>query len=295
MRQLAFLLPLMAALALPAAGHAADPKAPDELIEIDGKKPITIKPDRAYLLLRVKGKWFAPVFMRVPTEAEVADYQAAKKVAFDKALPNLKKSRDAAVAKQAAAKGKKSDDEVPPEPSLTNFDYHHPDVQNLQSISLGKALEKGKDDRLMLIEAVPGRYVLYGAGNENAMMACLCLGSVGFDAKAGEITDLGAVHVGIAWQPSDDPVLAGESDLGASVNGHWVLPAMGLVPTAAPTAPAALAGKPIVAANFRAVGKFVAPPVFNINRLAPVAGVLAYDARGGVIDVKSGEAVAANY
>ena len=295
MKRMTILLPLLAALAIPSAALAADAKAPDELVEIDGKKPVVIKPDRAYLLFRVKGKWFAPVFMRVPTEAEVAAYYAAKRQAFDKALPDLKKARDAALAKQAAAKGKPSDDEVPPEPSLETFDYHHPDVQNLQSVNLGKALEKGKEDRLMLIEAVPGSYVLYGAGNPNAMMTCMCLGTVGFEAKAGEITDLGAIHSDIAWQVSDDPVLASETGLGASINGHWGMPAMGVVPATAPSAPTALAGKSVVAATWRAVGKFVGPPVFNVNRLVPVAGVLRYDARGRVIDVKSGEPVADNY
>ncbi len=285
------MLPLLAALAIPAAASAADAEAADELNEIDGKKPVTIKPDRAYLLFRMKGKWFAPVFMRVPTQAEVDDYFVAKKLAFDKELPDLKKARAAAMAK---AQGSKADADVPPEPSLDTFDYNHSDVQNLQSINLGKALEKGKDDRLMLIEAVPGSYVVYGAGNQNAMMTCMCLGTVGFDAKAGEITDLGSIHSDIAWQTSDDPVLASETGLGASVNGHWGLPAMGIVPAATPKAPAALAGKPVVVATYRAVGKFVGPPVFNINRLVPVPGVLAYD-RGTVIDAKSGQPAADQY
>lgn len=299
MKRMTMLLPLLAAFALPVTAHAADAKAPDELVEIDGKKPVVIKPDRAYLLFRMQGKWYAPVFMRVPTEAEVTDYYAAKRQAFDKALPELRKERAAALAKRTAAKGKPSDDEVPPEPSLETFDYHHPNVQNLQSVNLGKALEKGKEDRLMLIEAVPGSYVLYGAGNQNAMMTCMCLGTAGFDAKAGEITDLGAIHSDIAWQVSDDLVLASETGLGASVNGHWGMPAMGVVPATAtatsPSAPAALAGKPVVAANWRAVGKFVGPPVFNVNRLVPVAGVLRYDARGRVIDATSGRVVPDNY
>lgn len=296
MRRLFAWLPLLAALLAPAA-HAAEAKAVDELVEIDGKKPVEIRPDRAYLLFRTTDKWFAPVFMRIPEAAEVEAYYAAKKVAFDKALPDLQKARAAQMAKQkaAAAKGQKFDDEVPPEPSLATFDYHHPDVQNLQSVNLGKALVKDKEKRLMLVEAVPGNYVIYGAGNQLAMMTCLCLGTVGFEAKAGEVTDLGTMHVAIAWQPSDDPVLAGEVGLGASVNGHWGMPAMGLVPpVAGASAPAPLAGKPLVAASYRAIGKFVGPPVFNINRLAPIPGVLAYD-RGTVIDVKSGERVPDNY
>ena len=83
MKRLTILLPLLAALAIPAAALAADAKAPDELVEIDGKKPVVIKPDRAYLLFRMQGKWYAPVFMRVPTEVEVAAYYAAKRQAFD--------------------------------------------------------------------------------------------------------------------------------------------------------------------------------------------------------------------
>ena len=71
MRRFALMLPLIAAFVLPVAARAEDKKAPDELIEIDGKKPFEIRSDRAYLLFRMKGKWFAPVFMRVPTTAEV--------------------------------------------------------------------------------------------------------------------------------------------------------------------------------------------------------------------------------
>lgn len=297
MRRLALVLPLLAALALPVAAQAADTKTTEELVEIDGKKPIALRPDRAYLMFRTTDKWYAPVFMRIPTEAEVAAFYAAKKLAFDKALPDLQKARAAQVAKQkaAAAKGQKLDEEVPPEPSVETFDYHHDAVQNLHSVNLGKALVKDKEKRLMLVEAMPGSYILYGAGNQAAMMTCLCLGTVGFEAKAGEITDLGSLHVAIAWQPSDDPVLQGETGLGASVNGHWGLPAVGLVPPqAGAAAPPALAGKAIVAANFRPIGKFVGPLVFNINRLAPVAGILSYD-RGKVIDVKSGQAVPDNY
>ena len=58
-------------------------------------------------------------------------------------------------------------------------------------------------------------------------------------------------------------------------------------------APALLAGKPIVAVQYRAVGKFVGPPVFNVNRLAPVPGILAYD-RGAVIDARTGARVPDN-
>lgn len=284
---------LIAATAAPAAAKDGKVDPVDELVEIDGKKGITIRPDRAYFLIRVQGKWFMPTFMRVPTPVEVADYYAAKAKAFDQALPDLKKARDAALAKHraAAAAKKKFDGEIPPEPSLENFDYHHDAVQNLQSINGGKALVKGKADRTMLIEAIPGSYIIYGVGGPGAMMTCLCLGTVGFEAKAGEITDLGRFHSDIAWQPAKDPLLAAESNLGASVNGHWVLPAVAVVPpTADAVVPAPLGGKPIVAARYHAVGKFVGPPVFSINRLAPIPGILSYQ-RGTVIDGSSGAAV----
>lgn len=297
MRFLLALLPLLTALLVPMAAHAADKKPADEQVEIDGKKPVIIKPDRAYLLFRVKGKWFAPVFMRIPTDAEVAAFQAAKQLAFNEALPKLRKELDAARAKQraASAKGQPMGSKLPDEPSLDQFDYHYPDVQNLWSVNLGKALEKNGDERLMLIEAVPGDYVLYGAGNKSAMLTCMCLGTVGFSAQAGAITDLGTVHTAIAWQKSDDPVLAAETGLGASVNGHWALPAMGIsLPEAGASAPAALADRAIVPVTYRAVGKFIGPPVFGINRLVPVPGVLAYD-RGVVVDAKSGQPVADNY
>jgi hypothetical protein len=75
--------------------------------------------------------------------------------------------------------------------------------------------------------------------------------------------------------------------MGRSVNGHVVLFASAVRPVDASTStPAALAGKTIVPADYRATGKFVSPFAFGINRLAPIAGVLGYDG-GTVLDLVS--------
>jgi hypothetical protein len=281
---------LMFFLALLSSVFAASVAA-EEFVEIDGKQPVVIRPDRAYFLFRADSKWFAPVFLRVPTSNEITAFYAGKRAAFDKARPELEKAHETELAKYrlAVANGRATSGAEPPPPSIENFSYFHEAAGNLQSINLGKALEKGPNSRTYLIEAVPGDYVLYGVGGTGVMPTCLCLGTVSFSAKAGEISDLGQIYTAVAWQPSDNLLLKNETGLGASVNGHWVLPAIAIVPAKdGSMPPAMLAGKITRPVQYGAVGKFVGPPVFSINRLAPIPGILGYD-RGNVIDLRTGK------
>jgi hypothetical protein len=287
---------LIALLCLTLAPSSAADAPVDEQVEIDGKKPFSPRADKAYILFRTNAAGYGPSFMRIPSQTEIDAFQRAKAEAFERDKAGLADERKKLIAKKVAAEkaGKKFKDEIPPEPTLANYVFVYDKVSNLQSLNLGKAVEKDKTQRSMLVEVVPGDYVLYGVGYAGVLATCFCLGTVGFDAKPGEIVDLGTILLGSASEPSDIPELAGETGFGPSMNGHLVAFTGAIRPaTSSQTVPALLAGKATAPARYRAVGTFVAPGVFNINRLAAVAGVLRYD-DGKVIDVASGKAVPDN-
>jgi hypothetical protein len=292
MKAIALCLSLLVAC----AASAAPKKPAEELVEIRAGAPINIRPDRAYLLFRTNSKetrvalGVSPVFLRIPTAEEMAVYEAAKRVAFEKAEPTLKRRREELIAQKAAAvsAGRVFSKVIPPAPTLENFNFVYDAIRNIHSVTISHALEKPADGRVLLVEAVPGDYVLYGWGIADLLHMCLCLGTVSFSAEAGKITDLGTLLVAPAAEPSPIPELKDVTGMGSSVNGHVVLFASAVRPVNAATpTPAALAGKPIVPAAYRATGKFVSPFTFGINRLPPIPGVLGYDG-GMVLDLVSG-------
>lgn len=151
------------------------------------------------------------------------------------------------------------------------------------------------EDRVYLLAVPAGTYLIGGqafsAARPASMGTCMCLGTVGFDAKANAITDLGYVLAARDDKPTAIPELAGH------VRGK----AIGMAPTPFVLAvrpftegmavPASLTGLARVSADYRAVGKF--PNYFGgpIDRLIPMPGVLDYDKDGEVIDLRGGTAV----
>lgn len=289
------IIELAAALLLllaPIPAHSAD-----DFREVSVPPTFTVRPDRAYLLIRSNVRSADPVFLRVPDDRELAQYAAAKQAAFQHDQAKLIRDRDALLAQKAAAEadGQPFDKVIPPEPTLDTYQFFYNDTRNLFPISFGKAIEKSGDLRTVLVEVRPGTYVIYGVGFGVNMQTCLCLGTVSVAAKAGQIVDLGTLLIGQASEPSAIPELAGITGLGPSMIGHlgtWAVAVRPVGPTT--SVPAALAGKPIERASYHAVGKFISPFAFGINRLAPITGVLAY--RGGdVVDAVSNSVVENHY
>lgn len=294
---------LSLSLLLASIAGAASPRPADELVEIQAGQAFTVRPDRAYLLFRTNSKntriyvGMSPVFLRIPTAEEMERYDAAKRTAFAKAEPDLKRRREALIAQKAAAEstGRTFTKAIPPVPDVDTFDFVYDGIRNINSVNLGRPLEKPDDGTVMLIEAVPGNYVLYGWGIKHILHTCLCLGTVSFPAEAGRITDLGTLLVAPASEPSTIPELKAVTGLGPSMNGHAVLFASAVRPQDGSAAvPSVLSGKPIVPAGYRATGKFVSPFAHGINRLAPIAGVLGYDG-GTVLDLVSKTAAEDHY
>ncbi|MBL0915042.1 MAG: hypothetical protein IBJ13_05880 [Sphingopyxis sp.] len=239
--------------------------------------PASMSPDKAYLFFRsstAKSGMINTehVLLRVPTDAEVAAYRAARQTAYDAALPKLtQKSKDGRV------------------PSIEEFVFPYDGPANAFAIDAGEFIEDG-EMRSYLVEAVPGTYVLYGVSvGGRDVTACNCLGTVKFEARAGAITNMGALYADKVHKES--PVPHVEDNLGPSMFNYGFILGQALVPpeTAAP-APPALAGLPMRNAEYHAVGLFREIGSPFINRLAPVPGILGYD-RGKVIDLRTGQPV----
>ncbi len=282
---------LTAVFPIVASAHAED------MVEIRGDKPIAIRTDRAYLLFRSNSNSISPVFLRIPTNAEMSHYTAAKQAAFKAAEPKLIRARQEIIARKAQAEkaGVKFNKAIPPVPSPENFDFVFDEIKNTQTVNMGRVLDKSSDQWTMLVETMPGDYVIYGIGFGDFFQTCLCLGTVSFAAAAGKITDMGTVLIGSAASKAPQPELANETGFGPSMSGHVVTWAAAIRPVS-PSTPvsALLAGKPVVPANYRATGKFVAGFSFTVNRLAPMPGVLGYD-RGNVVDLVSNKVVENQY
>ncbi len=236
--------------------------------------PSSLRADTAYLLLRTstaKSGMFPiqHVLLRIPSDDELAAYRTAKKRAYDTAQPELtKKAKDGTV------------------PSIDEFAFDYDGKANTFVVDSGKFLEDGPM-RTLLLEVPPGDYVLYGItlGNRG-LVACNCLGTVRFGARAGVISDIGAVYADKVHKPSPVPHL--EDNLGASMFQYGLILGQALVPPDGKVPPpAVLAGLTIEPAHFDIVEQFYEPGAPWINRLAPISGLLGYN-RGRPVDLRTG-------
>ena len=294
---------LLFALALLLTPVVVKASAPDELVEIRQGEPVTIRSDRAYLLLRIirpeDVPAIEPVLMRVPSTAEMDRYHAAKRAAFLAAEPEMIRQRERQIRRrqEASAAVRALMDEVPPVPSLETFNFPYFEVLNVQTVNGRQPFVRGRPESTYVVEATPGDYVLYGAsfsGGDGALGACMCLGTVGFSARAGTVTDLGYFFGDRVHTESVIPELRPESGFGPSSYGSFVLLGATVRPVRPDSSvPEALRGISIVPAQYRAIGKFFDPRAVYINRMVPVPGVLDYDG-ARVIDVQSGSVVPDN-
>jgi hypothetical protein len=275
------LLAAIAAMLLLAPGIA---NAQNDVVPIraaDG--PVTIKPDRAYILFRTNRAKSGiipinPIFLRVPSEAEIADYRAARQAAFAKDLPKLTKAWQ-----DAGRPG--------PGPDVETYGFTYKGHINVFDVDSGKYIADAPNERAYLAEVPPGDYVLYGSGMGGSVLSvCNCLGTVGFHAGPGVVTDLGTLLINKAQDKSPEPELATETDLGKSYGwGMAFVFAEAVRPATAQTPlPALIPADKRRIVEYHAVGPFFEPGAAMVNRLAPLPGVLRYD-NGKVVDVRTGE------
>ena len=249
---------LFAAFLLPACAFAREH-------QFTGGEPITVQPDKAYILVRVstlQGRQLsgtlkaAPLLIRLLSEGELnqADSLAEK------------------------------------EP----HDWLKDVESNVVERPADQPYAEQNGEEFLLTSVKPGVYVLGGLAMTNwampstgRMVASFCMGTVKFQAKPGVVTDLGTLLIVPADAPTTTPELADivpGKTRGYGPNEY----AVAVRPPAQSTEiPAPLKALPLVPAAYRAVDAFPNYLGANLSRLAPMAGVLDYDKDGQIIDLRS--------
>jgi hypothetical protein len=225
--------------------------------------PFAVDPASAYLLVR----------LMVPKGADRYDFVLLREL--------TRAERDGYEAARAAALAKAKNPE--------RFKFAYEGASNVARVPATERYAEDGETAIYLLRVRPGSYLVAGpAGIRGGVpIHCLCMGSVKFEAKAGEITDLGYLLTARIDRPTTIPEL--QPLVGrAKQRTHFVFQfASGVRPyREGMPVPDAVKGKPHVAADYRAVGKL--PNLFGlqVSRLAPLPGVLAYD-EDRVIDVKA--------
>jgi hypothetical protein len=274
---------LTAALLAVFAQLAVSAEARDQFNQ---KEAVTVLPGKAYIFFRANDRRELQ-FIREVTPGQESAWQAERTRAFERVRERYQ--RRVAEYQHAVenCRGR-------PEPCLNmdrptpvtdeNFAFAPPELDNIVSVERGPQFTRAGDDVTYLIAVEPGSYVFYGAitrvPNGVSVGFCLCMGSVRFETRAGQIVDLGAVRF-----PDD-----------AALNARASQPGAPRVPTAqivpydpAMGRPDRLAGLTIVPAELRAADKVPLYLGILIDRHPAVAGVLRYE-RDRVIDERTGAA-----
>lgn len=267
----------LAATALPAAPAAASD-------QVNDSEPVVVQPDRAYIFFRATRR-FPLRFLRSVTEQQRRAHEAERDQAFARArrryerqLANWQRDYDRCGARNAYCRAALGD--RPAEVTQENFPYAAPELDNFVNVSRGRAFSRAPGAHTYLIAVDPGTYTLYGQITDNPQNGpigvCLCMGSVSFAARAGEIVDIGEIRY---------PALAAAEARNGTAASQGRIAALELVaPTAEMSLPGRLSGQPVVRGELHGAGKM--PNYFGvqIDRLPAIDGVLAYQ-RDRVIDV----------
>lgn len=272
------------AAGVPALADDHLPKIEFETAVVKDKDVIALDPSKAYILLQ------SPVaipatFFKVPTDAE-------REIVANERAEGLAKAREKWVKKQASyekhvesakKRKEKPTQEKPVEPTEENFSWITPEQQMMFSVGPFNRFDKGKGLSLYLTEVPPGEYVYYGTTNLG-LGACACMGTVKFKAEAGTINALR--YDGVWLDEKGNEVGRGKLPDGVDTNDQLVRVAMIIerVDEAAydPRLPRdQIIDAPLVPMPF--VPNWMGA---EINRLAPIPGILAYN-RDEVIDVQA--------
>lgn len=275
----------LAALATPAVAQ----KRPVfvEAASVADKPAVPFNKAKAYVLLRTDTP--TPLtLMKIPSAEDQVAYDALRAEAFAEAREKYvkrQKSYESAMRSwnnsPKSTRGKAPD--KPVEPTEANFEFTPFGL--MTSVSMGPLFRFAKGDggaSTYLHQLTPGEYRVYGALSllNGAMFgSCFCMGSVKFEARAGEITDLGVImSTGAVVRPpagdSSMPMLATASDF------------LGPAPADMALDPR-LAQFPIRRAVYRPVGKLPNYYGVTIGRMPAMPGVFRYE-RDRIVDLTAG-------
>ena len=280
---------LLAGALLVALCHVGEAQARDQLGQRD---PVVVDPQRAYIFYRASQRLDVRL-MREVDEAERAEWDAARRAAFPRARQRNEREiaewdrtvRDCtgnyALSAYCQNRGTR-----PVPLTLENFPFAVPELDNFLIVMGGRQFTRTETENTYFIAVEPGTYAIYGQATivpSGSMGICLCMGSVRFETRAGEIVDLGEVHF-----PRADALRARRNG-GEVPSGR--LASMAIVPpNDGMSLPDRLAGLPVVRAELRAANKVPNYFALEIDRLPAVPGVLDYQ-RDVVIDARTGAPV----
>lgn len=280
----------MGAAALALAAASAPALAADDLPEIafetqvmKDKDQVSLDPTKAYILLQ------SPVaipatFFKVPTddEREIVSNLRAAELAEAREKWAKKKERHDKLKAQRAKLGKSYTAEEPEEPTEDSFSYPTPEQHMMFSVGPLNRFDKGDGLSLYLQEVPPGEYTYYGTTNLG-LGACACMGTVKFDAAPGTITAIR--YDGVWLDEKGNEVARGKMPDGVDTNDQLVRVAMIIEPVDEAAYDPRLPRDWIRQAELTLVSFVPNWMGAEVNRIAPIPGVLAYD-RDQVIDVR---------
>ena len=263
------------AIGVPALADDNLPKIEFETAVMKDKEVVPLDRTKAYILLQ------SPVaipatFFKVPTdeEREIVANERAAGLAEAREKWSKKMASYEQHVERAQKRREKPTQEKPIEPT---------EEQMMFSIGPFNRFDKGKGLSLYLTEVPPGEYIYYGTTNLG-LGACACMGTVKFKAEPGTISTLR--YDGVWLDEKGNELGRGKIPDGVDTNDALVRVAMIIerVDEGAydPRLPRDwMIDAPLVPVPF--VPNWMGA---EINRLAPIPGVLAYN-RDEVIDVQA--------
>ena len=250
-RMIVLIVAVLALVTAPASAQTPRPPRPDPALDrqIELKNLVRgrarIDPAKAYIFIRSPGQRAHGTFLKTPSPDEVASYEA-----WARRNP-VEARREPIEFSMLVVFG-------------PNFVFDKTDGPNASFT--------------YLIEVEPGEYTYLGPMFPSLGVPtfgdCYCMGSVKFEAKAGQITSLGD-FLSLGWADS-------EALMQADIYYH-AFPDRPSTPTDW-SVPESLAQYPHARAELRAAGKRSNFLNALVSRIPPVPGVLAYD-RDEVIDL----------
>nr|WP_246623226.1 hypothetical protein [Sphingomonas colocasiae] len=250
---------------------------------VKDKPVVALDKAQAYILMRSDMATTLQL-MKVPSAEDQAAYDQMRADAFAEAREKYVKKlasyeRTKKLADSLKKKGSGSTVTVPEkpiEPTETNFEFTAFGLLSGVSIGPINRFAKQEGGASVYLQAVtPGVYRIYGpmsvVPNGPVMGTCLCMGSVSFEARAGEIADMGTLLV----KPEG---VATEAEGIRSLNFQ-------LVPATADMAvDARLKDVAIRPAAYRPIGKLPNYYGIEVGRIAAMPGVIGYD-RDRIVDL----------
>jgi hypothetical protein len=266
---------ILALLFLPNSGYAED-------YLFSKKGPLD--PSQAYIIYSVDRSGAVLNFVKVPTEDDVREYEAAKDAAFQLALAKYDKK----FASRTSSAGPGS---LPPRPDRQSFAFQPIEQFLSVQVDYSEWFAAGDGPKKVYGHKVkPGTYAIYGPIMTSDIWGtwgtCLCLGTVKFEVKAGEAVDLGLVESfdGIHPTKTSEKYIRGTGlDLPEGKTTFVLTPG-----TSFATGQSRLIGLTVRPARFHAAGQYPNWYGLNVDRITAIPGVIAYD-RDKMIDLTSAE------